>query len=407
MGPQGDDTYDANSPEIAYNSADDEYLVVWSSDEVLGLLVNNEFEIFGQRLDGLGNEIGANDFRISDNGPEGEHATDAISPAVTYNSQDNEYLVVWKGDLDPIPPFNNLCDDEIFGQILSADGQEIGTNDFRISFNFTQDGNCSFDVADPHVTYNPDLNEYFAVWQGQDEQVNVGGFIFQLAKEVYGMILDDDGNLQLPDDLRLTDVGGDDHQNANDQLEAGRPVVVYNPSEKEYVVAFEADEDEGGQIDREFEIFVQRVDDQGNQLGLNDRRISTLGGLGDADFDGGRPNIAYNASDNEYLIVFHGEDNVPPLVDNENEIFAQRLGYAGASTNNDCSLATIDVTDELINQSGDTEYRATQSITSDATLSAPFTLFEFQAPDAVDLNNGFTVDAGVRLLIDISNCTSN
>ena len=41
-------------------------------------------------------EVGDNDFRISDMG--GDLTYDAFNPDVAYNSQDNEYLVVWEGD---------------------------------------------------------------------------------------------------------------------------------------------------------------------------------------------------------------------------------------------------------------------------------------------------------------------
>ena len=61
-----------------------------------GSLVDNEFEIFGQRLSAAGGEVGANDFRISDMGPDGNGSFAVLNPAIAYNSQPNEYLVVWR-----------------------------------------------------------------------------------------------------------------------------------------------------------------------------------------------------------------------------------------------------------------------------------------------------------------------
>ena len=56
-------------------------------------------------------EIGANDFRISDLGPDGDPSFDASSAAVTANGQGNEYLVVWSGD----DSTQELVDDELVG----------------------------------------------------------------------------------------------------------------------------------------------------------------------------------------------------------------------------------------------------------------------------------------------------
>jgi hypothetical protein len=65
-----------------------------------------------------GAEIGANDFRLSDMGPDGDANYDAWNPAVAYNNTTNEYLAVWSGDDDT----GRLVDEEyeIFGQRLDA-----------------------------------------------------------------------------------------------------------------------------------------------------------------------------------------------------------------------------------------------------------------------------------------------
>ena len=51
MGPDGNTELSTpTTPAVAYNSADNEYLVVWDGDDNTAPLVDNEFEIFGQRL---------------------------------------------------------------------------------------------------------------------------------------------------------------------------------------------------------------------------------------------------------------------------------------------------------------------------------------------------------------------
>ncbi|MCC7361271.1 MAG: hypothetical protein IT317_17430, partial [Anaerolineales bacterium] len=132
LSTMGDDTlYDARAPAVAYNSQNDEYLVVWRGDDNSGGLVDEEYEIFGQRLNAAtGAELGG-DFRLSDMGPDGSTSYNAFDPAVAYNSQNDEYLVVWWGDDNS----GGLVDDEyeIFGQRLNAaTGAELG-GDFRLS----------------------------------------------------------------------------------------------------------------------------------------------------------------------------------------------------------------------------------------------------------------------------------
>jgi hypothetical protein len=117
MGPDGSTIYIANSPAITYNVENNEYLVVWSGDDDTHPLVDNEQEIFSQRVDArTGKEIG-DDFRLSDMGPDGDIHFSAIYPAVASSGQANSYLVVWEGDDDTLP----LIDDEyeIFGQFLA------------------------------------------------------------------------------------------------------------------------------------------------------------------------------------------------------------------------------------------------------------------------------------------------
>jgi hypothetical protein len=87
---------------VAYNSAANEYLVVWHGDDNTAPLVNNELEIFGQRVSATGTQVGI-DFRISALGPAGSAVYEAIMPDVAYNSAANEYLVVWHGDNDAPP----------------------------------------------------------------------------------------------------------------------------------------------------------------------------------------------------------------------------------------------------------------------------------------------------------------
>jgi hypothetical protein len=318
MGGTGDPLYRADTPAMAYNSNSNQYLVVWSGDDTGGGLANNEFEIFGQRLDAAtGAEIGANDFRISDMGATGDPDFDAESPAVAYNSTNNEYLVVWSGDDNTGGLIGGEF--EIFGQRLDgATGAEIGANDFRIS-DMGDTGDPSYDAFGPQVAYNGTLNEYLVVWGGGD---NVGGLV-AWEYEIFVQRLDaaTGGSLGY-NDLRISDMGG----TGDSSYAAVDPAVAYNSTDDRYLVAWSGDDNVGDLVDEEFEVFAELMDAATlTQLGGNDFRISDMGGTSNPDFDAESPAVAYNSTNREFLIVWSGDDSVGGLVDNEYEIFGQRL----------------------------------------------------------------------------------
>jgi hypothetical protein len=116
MGPNGDTSYIPQTNAIAANPATGEYLVVWWGDDNTPPLVKGEFEIFGQRLTAAGLEAGANDFRVSNMGPDGDATYAARAPSVALNPAAGEYLAVWQGDDDTSPLVRNEV--EIFGRRL-------------------------------------------------------------------------------------------------------------------------------------------------------------------------------------------------------------------------------------------------------------------------------------------------
>ena len=168
MGNDGDATYDAFAPAVAFDTANNQYLVVWEGEDILGLLANGEFEIFGQRLSAAGAPVGADDFRISDMGTDGDPLYDAQRPAVTYDGAAHEYLVVWEGDDNGTTPLVN-GETEIWGQrIGAATGLEIGSNDFRLSDSGT-DGDPARDAFDPGIAFATASSQFIVIWQADDD----------------------------------------------------------------------------------------------------------------------------------------------------------------------------------------------------------------------------------------------
>lgn len=74
-------------PSIAYNSTDDEYLVVWEDGR------SGESDLYGQRLHWLGIPL-SYEFNLTTALDEQE------APAIAFNSLNREYLVAWADDRD-------------------------------------------------------------------------------------------------------------------------------------------------------------------------------------------------------------------------------------------------------------------------------------------------------------------
>jgi hypothetical protein len=313
MGPDGNASFQALWPAVAFNPTANEYLVVWHADDT----TDNEDEIYGQRLSALGAEVGPNDFRISDMGPDGNVVFDAFNAAVAFNAAANEYLVVWSGNTDDAPPAT-VNDTEIFAQRLSAAGAEVGANDVRIS-DMGPYGDSSYGADFPAVAVNGGTSEYLVVWDARETLLALD------ETEIFGQRLSGAGAELGQNDFRISDMGPDGDAN----YRAFDAAVAFNPAASEYLVAWDGGDDTPPLVDGESEIFAQRLSAAGAAVGANDFRISDLGPDGNAAFDPSGPKVAYNATANEYFVAWCGDDDTPPLVDNEREAFAQRLDAAG------------------------------------------------------------------------------
>jgi hypothetical protein len=312
-GPPCDGRFEPADPAVDFNPGDEEYLVVWSGDDSVGGLVDNEMEIFGQRLTASGAEIGADDFRISAMGGTGDPAFDATVPAVAFNPVAEQYLVVWSGDHDA----GGLVDgeQEIFGRLLVANGVPVG-GDFRIS-DAGGTGDQAYDADDPDVVYQPATGEYLVVWNGDDD---VGGLVVN-ELEVFGQRLDGSGAEIGANDFRISEQGG----TGDATLDALFPDVAVDPQAGRYLVVWQGDDD--GPFDGH-QAYAQLLGPEGEEVD-DEVRISDMGSDGTSSFEARFPAALYNAAAGEYLIVWYGVDDDAGLALNENEIFGQRLDPTG------------------------------------------------------------------------------
>ena len=294
-------------PEIVYNSVANEYLVVWEGDGLpMADGVDNEFEIFGQRLSATGAELGG-DFRISNVDPEDDPAREARTPAVAYNPADNEYLVTWQADA--LATDNKF---EIFGQLLNATGGPIGA-DFQISSTgLATDTTVS--ARDPDVAFNPIANQYLVVFGAG----NYGG---AAEIEIFGQDLDEDGGaVPSATDFQISD-GGDMDMGMNNR-QALHPSVASRSAFNEYLVTWDGD---GLATNNEYEIFGQRVEASDGEQGV-DFRISSVAVDGDTSRAPTDSSVVYGSGPNEYLVAWWADDEA---VDSEHEVYVQRVSALG------------------------------------------------------------------------------
>ena len=240
--------------------------------------------------------------QVSTTGVDGDANRDTVDPFVAYNPHRGEYLVAWSAD--------GLATDnetEIFAQRLGPTGSPRGAA-IRVSVTGAE-GDAARGTFSPAIAYNERTREYLVTWRADalatDEEF-----------EVFGQRLSATGAL-LGENFRLSTTGADGDANRD----AFPPSVASNARSGEYLVVWSAD---SLATDEDFEIFAQRVGPRGALLGPA-VRVSVTGPEDDAARSARQAGVVYNPRKNEYLVTWVSDH----LNDDENEIFAQRLGAQG------------------------------------------------------------------------------
>ena len=290
----------STSADVAWNSTDNQYLVVWSGMGQLEDVV--KLEIYGQLLAAGGEEVGR-DFRISETTDQGLNIHASV-PKVAYNSKNNQFLIVWNGG------FKEAARTEIWGQGLNAKGGPLGggRGDFRVSQTSESAAGSNRSAGSPDVTYNSSSNEYFVVFQATETTAESQ----QSVSEIYGQRIDAMKLLETgPQDFRISNTAGTNN-------EADTPRVTFDSPDQEYLVIWR-----GVRTDAPFEIFGQRVSSTGSEI-ETDFQVSNIATVG-KDRRVNAASLAYNSVNGEYLAVWQG-DGLPGAANKAvNEIFGQRM----------------------------------------------------------------------------------
>jgi hypothetical protein len=256
---------DQDQPSVAYDSANQRYLVVWH-DYRNG---NSNQDIYGQLLNINGAAIGTpsdTNFFISN------AANDEDAPSVAYDSVNQRYLVVWQD--------NRNINQDIYGQIVNADGSFFNGN-----FAVCNEGEYQ---DDPSVAYDSANQRFLVAWQDNrnggegniyGQLVNAGGSLYNTASNTNFVI--------------SNAAGGGEYN----------PSVAYDSTNKRFLVAWEADSSTSRGV------FGQVVNADGS-LYLTASNTNFV--IADAAGGQNQPSVVFNSASNNFLAAFETEESVAP-----------------------------------------------------------------------------------------------
>jgi hypothetical protein len=270
---------------VAYASGTNEYLVVWRDGRNQA---TRAADIYARRVAADGTRP-AREERIS--GPQalGEDGL----PAVAYNPDTNEYLVVWQDGRNEAT--RGL---DIYGRrVNAADGKPEG-GDVRI----TGPG-ATADDSSPTVAYNSADHEFLVAWEDGRNEATTG-------LDIYGRRVSAAGQAIGPD-FRIS--GGTAHESW--------PALAYNPAANEYLVVW-MDNRAGA-----WDVYGRRLKGSGSTIGV-DFRICGPGATGNEY----KPKVAFNISADEYLVVWADERNLAARLQ---DVYGRRVSAAGAVVSGD------------------------------------------------------------------------
>lgn len=275
---------DFNPPSVAYNSIADEFIVTWVDA--------TDANIFAKRVSATGVPLGA-DIQFGS----GYLDTETVVPA--FSPETNQYLVAWKTTV--------TGNQQVWGQRLAGpDASPTGGN-FQIS-TMTDRADDAIDLA-----YSATSQRFLVVWHGRSAPVAT-------EFDIWGQLLNTAG-AEVSPEFRISDMGPD----GDGSFSAEPPSVAWNSAQNEFLVAWPGDD----VLDGEREVYGQRLNADGAEIGENDFRVSHMGTDGDTNFAANRPSVAYNPNVNEFLLTWHGDDGTASSPNNHFEIFSQRVSGAG------------------------------------------------------------------------------
>ena len=231
---------DQRNPDIVYNSSSNQFLVVFDDDR----LTQYDHDIYGVLVNADGALAGV-DFPVS------IASQNQYFPVVAYDAADNLYLVVW-WDLR-----NPATSGDIYGRFVYADGAMAGA-EFAVSIS-------NADQTYPDIAYASTLNQFLVVWTHD--------------ADIYGRLVNADQTFAGPEFLIATSSGY-----------LSDPAVSFDPSSNQFLVAWS---DSYGWDD----IYARSVDANGN---VSESVFELAVGMGDYWY----PDMAFDSTANQFLVAW-------------------------------------------------------------------------------------------------------
>ncbi|MFB0519522.1 MAG: hypothetical protein ACETWC_09610 [Acidobacteriota bacterium] len=259
-------------PKVAYNSTNITYLVVWE-DKRNG----TNYRIYGQRVSADGSLIGSNI-------PIWFSTKDARYPDVAYNSNSNNWMVVWQYDGESTGNWYILC------RGVNIDGSLFPPLSAYVVA-YDADSKQQY----PRVAYNSSDNNFCVVWEDERDYATLGW-------DVYSRIVGSDAKPIGSMNPVVSDLD-------NQKL----PTIAYLSLVNGYLVAWE---DNYYYSTSGWDIWCRRVDKDGLYVG-------NMVPVNSASDDQCVPEVAANTTDNNFLVVWEDKRS-----GNNYDIYGQRMSSA-------------------------------------------------------------------------------
>ncbi|MEM9533305.1 MAG: hypothetical protein AAGA23_20455 [Pseudomonadota bacterium] len=295
---------------VDYDPGRDGYVVVYEAQDTEFSAAS--IDLYGRLISGAGAPAGPV-FVIDDN------TTLDARPDLAINTQDGEFLVVWERDTGT--PAQRTIQARLFD---ASSGQPQGAS-FRVDTIDRFKGN-------PTVAYNAVDNQYLVAWTNDANAPQI-------------QVLGADGSRELPQEVDYATPG----------FFTSRSEIVFNPDLNEYLIVFAQSDPAEGVVRESYDMFGRRISAGGTPLGSGKFRISYSAFVdsflraganldcnpGGQCLEAGRPGVVYDPSEGAYLVVWSGNLRVQNDPDQEVYIRVLPAGEDPAAVPNQTQISNM------------------------------------------------------------------